>query len=319
MSKAINQPHYIAFSGGVGGAKLTLGLSKILPPECLSIVANTGDDFEHLGLNICPDIDTLLYTLSDLNNKTLGWGRTDESWQFMAALKELEGESWFQLGDKDLALHTLRTQLLKEGQSLTAVTRQLGQRLGINHDVIPMSDKPVRTIVKTSVGELPFQHYFVREQCQPAVSGFHFDGIESAQASPFFLEALQHPQLAAVIICPSNPFVSIDPILSLPGIREKMQNTNVIAVSPIIGGKAIKGPAAKMMHELNMPCTATAVCQHYSQLINGFVLDTIDADQAPAIESIGIKTLVTNTVMTSLDDRIQLAKTIQHWITQLNN
>ena len=319
MSKAINQPHYIAFSGGVGGAKLTLGLSKILPPECLSIVANTGDDFEHLGLNICPDIDTLLYTLSDLNNKTLGWGRADESWQFMAALKELGGESWFQLGDKDLALHTLRTQLLKEGQSLTAVTRQLGQRLGINHDVIPMSDDPVRTIVKTSTGELPFQHYFVREQCQPTVSGFHFDGIESAQASQPFLDALQQPQLAAVIICPSNPFVSIDPILSLPGIREKMQTTNVIAVSPIIGGKAIKGPAAKMMHELNMPCTATAVCQHYGQFINGFVLDTIDADQAPAIESLGIKTLVTNTVMTSLDDRIQLAKTIQHWITQLNS
>ena len=319
MPETTKLAHYIALSGGVGGAKLTLGLSKILPPECLSIIANTGDDFEHLGLNICPDIDTLLYTLSDLNNKTLGWGRADESWQFMAALKELGGESWFQLGDKDLALHTLRTQLLKEGHSLTAVTRQLGQRLGINNNVIPMSDDPVRTIVKTSTGELPFQHYFVREQCQPTVSGFHFDGIESAQASTPFLDALQQPQLAAIIICPSNPFVSIDPILSLPGIREKMQTTNVIAVSPIIGGKAIKGPAAKMMHELNMPCTATAVCQHYGQFINGFVLDTVDADQAPAIESLGIKTLVTNTVMTSLDDRIQLAKTIQHWIIQLNN
>lgn len=306
----------IALSGGVGGAKLALGLSKILAPEQLTIVANTADDFEHLGVHISPDLDTVMYTLAGLNNTELGWGLAGESWAFMDALERLGGETWFRLGDKDMATHIQRSKGLKEGRSLSAVTAELCQSLGIEHAIIPMSDDPVRTFVKTPAGELAFQHYFVREQCRPEVSGFRFAGIEQAQLSSQFMHLLKDPQLAAVIICPSNPFVSVEPILALSGVREilRQRAVPVIAVSPIVKGMALKGPAAKMMTELALPSTALAVAQYYNETLDGFVIDNQDAQMAAKIGESGLKVKVVNTVMKSLQDRIDLAEAVINFI-----
>ncbi|VAW03615.1 Lactyl (2) diphospho-(5')guanosine:7,8-didemethyl-8-hydroxy-5-deazariboflavin 2-phospho-L-lactate transferase [hydrothermal vent metagenome] len=304
--------HYIALSGGVGGAKLALGLANILPPEALTIVANTGDDFEHLGLHISPDIDTLLYNLAGLANRTTGWGREDESWNFMDALRQLGGECWFQLGDKDLALHVERTQRLTNGETLSEVIAALAESLDIQHKIVPMSDDPVRTMVATPQGELSFQHYFVRDKCQPVVTGFRFDGIDRASPSPGFLAALERPDLKAVIICPSNPFVSIDPIFSLPGVASILHERSVpiVAVSPIVGGKAIKGPAAKMMAELDMPPTAFAIAQYYQGVIDGLVIDRQDHNLVDDIKKINIRAIVTQTVMKCDADKRDLAEQV---------
>lgn len=302
----------IALSGGVGGAKLALGLSRLDLADDLLVVANVGDDFEHLGLTICPDLDTVTYTLSGLSDQEKGWGRADEGWRFMAALEQLGGESWFNLGDSDLALHALRTEMLREGKSLTAVTRAVTRKLGIAARIVPMTDDPVRTMVQTADGPLAFQHYFVRDRCEPVVTGFVFDGIAAARPQADFIAALADPELQAIVITPSNPFVSIDPILELPGVRDAMRGAKapVVAVSPIVAGLAIKGPAAKMMAELGMPSTALAVAQHYGDLLDGFVLDHGDQDQADAVAALGIRPLVTKTVMESLDDRENLAREV---------
>jgi len=309
----------IALSGGVGGAKLVLGLAKILAPEDLTVIANCGDDFVHLGLTICPDIDTVTYTLAGLANQELGWGRAGETWSFMAAFKDLGGEDWFNLGDGDLALHVARSGRLAAGEPLSAVTADLCRRLGIAVTVRPMSDDPVRTIVETADGPLAFQHYFVRDLCQPAVTGFHFEGIERARPDPMLMAGLAAPETAALIIAPSNPFVSVDPILALPGVRQAISQSTVpvIAVTPIVGGEAIKGPAAKMMRELAMPASAAAVAGHYQGLVNGFVLDQVDADQAPEIEALGMAVLTTNTVMKCLEDRVELAEQTIDFAKQL--
>jgi len=303
---------YLALSGGVGGAKLALGLSKVLRPEELSIVANVADDFEHLGLHISPDLDSNMYALAGLANTELGWGRQGETWRFMTAMRELGGPDWFNLGDTDLAVHVERSRRLAAGESLSAATAALSQALAIAHPLIPASDDPIRTIVATAQGELAFQHYFVRERCVPAVSGFRFDGIEAAKPSAGFAQALAAPELAAVIICPSNPFVSVDPILGIPGVRQQLGESPapVIAVSPIVGGQAIKGPAAKMMAELDIPATPLAVARHYQGLLNGFVLDQKDADLAPAFDEFGLPVLVTNTIMGDLNDRMMLARDV---------
>ena len=301
----------LALSGGVGGAKLALGLSHVLTSKQLDIVANTGDDFEHLGYYICPDLDTVMYTLSELSNKELGWGQAGESWNFLAALERLGGETWFRLGDRDLATHVVRTGLLKDGLSLSAVTRRLCESLGIAHPIIPMSDSLVSTEVLIDTGEtLSFQHYFVRDKCAPVVSGFEFKGISAALPSPAFDAAMTNAELGCILICPSNPFVSVDPILQIPGVMQRLSDSAapVVAVSPIVGGKAIKGPAAKMMRELGMPQTALAVAAHYKGRIDGFVIDRADVAMQASIESLGIKTLVTSTVMVSLQDRVDLAR-----------
>lgn len=305
---------YIALTGGIGGAKLALGLVRTLPPSELMLVANTGDDFEHFGLHISPDLDTLTYTLADMNNPELGWGRKDETWNFMAALEQLGGETWFNLGDRDLALHHLRTRMLGNGLTLTDVTAAICQQLKIRHSVVPMSDDPVATKVLTSDGELSFQHYFVREQCKPRVRGFRFAGIEQAQASPEFLAALHNAE--GVIICPSNPFVSIDPILHLPGVRAalKASPAKVIAVSPIVGGSAIKGPTAKIMRELNLASMADEVAEYYGDILDGYVLDELDKYLE---NQIALPTVVTQTVMQTLDHRIDLAKACLDFIDQL--
>ena len=241
---------YVALTGGIGGAKLALGLAHILAADQVAFVVNTGDDFEHLGLHISPDMDTLAYTLAGLSNPEAGWGRKDESWQFMAALQELGGETWFRLGDRDLALHVRRTEMLSQGATLTQATRRITTGLGVRHPIIPMSDDPVRTQVHTASGPMAFQHYFVRDRCEPAVTGFEFAGAEDAAPSPDLAAHLEG--CAGIIICPSNPFVSVDPILAVPGLKQalKASGAPLVAVSPIVGGAAIKGPTAKMMGEL---------------------------------------------------------------------
>ena len=301
----------LALSGGVGGAKLALGLSRVLPPEDLTIVCNTADDFDHLGLRVCPDLDTVMYTLAGISNRVTGWGQAHETWSFLEALSQLGGETWFRLGDRDLATHVERTRRLRAGETLTAVTAALCSALGVEAGVLPMSDDPVRTVVRTADGELSFQHYFVRDRCAPAVTGFRFEGVDAARPTADFIAALEDDATAAIVICPSNPFVSVDPLLALPGVEAALRSTPapVIAVSPIVGGRAVKGPAAKMMAELRMPVTAAAVARHYRKrrLLDGFVVDSADAGEAAEIERAGLPTLVTGTVMESLADRERLA------------
>jgi len=307
-------PRILAITGGVGGAKLGLGLARLLSPGSLAFAVNTGDDFTHLGLEICPDLDTLTYTLAGLANPETGWGRRDETWSFMSALSELGGETWFQLGDKDLALHLRRTELLRAGASRTEVAARIGQGLGVEHPLLPMSDEPVRTTVHTTSGPMAFQHYFVRDRCAPGVTGFEFQGIETARPNPAILAFLAEAD--GIVICPSNPFVSVDPLLHLPGMRQALKDAKapVIAVSPIVGGTAIKGPTAKMMRELDVPTSAAAVAAHYGDLLTGFVLDTQDADASPGLD---LATIVTQTVMVTLDDRVALARDVLEFVETL--
>ena len=315
------EPQYLALSGGVGGAKLALGLSHVLSADALRVVVNTGDDFEHLGLTICPDLDTLLYTLSGLSNTETGWGRAGETRTFMTALERLGGDTWFFLGDGDLATHIERTRRLNAGQSLSQVIKELADRLEIAVPITPMTDNSVRTVVDTPEGPLPFQHYFVREQCEPKALGFQFAGATDAVPHPDFMSALRSEALAGVIVCPSNPFVSVDPILALPGVRDALTAVNapMVAVSPIVGGSARKGPAAKMMDELGLDVSALAVARHYGKLLDGFVLDRADSALEDDVRALGLQVLVPNTVMTSLEDRIELAREVVRFCEQLKN
>jgi LPPG:FO 2-phospho-L-lactate transferase len=271
----------VALSGGIGGAKLALGLSRILPAEALMIVANTADDFCHLGLSISPDLDTLMYTLAGLNNPETGWGRRNETWTFMAALRELGGEGWFQLGDGDLAIHVERTRRLAAGETLSQVSEDFCRRLGVRAKLVPMSDDPVRTRVRTPDGWLDFQDYFVRQRCQPTVLELAFEGWQAARPQRELMAALRDPRLRAVIICPSNPFISIDPILAVPGLRQALGAgpAPVVAIAPIIGGRAVKGPTAKMMSELGLEVGAASVARHYGHIIDGYVVDHGDVGQ----------------------------------------
>lgn len=299
----------LAISGGVGGAKLALGLSLELEANQLTIVCNTGDDFVHMGLSISPDLDTVMYTLGGHSNQQQGWGLANESWHVMQQLSKLEGESWFKLGDRDLATHLYRTQCLSQGESLGEVTAKLAATLGVEACLLPMSDDCVQTMVQTPTGALPFQDYFVKQQCQPVVEGFSFVGAEQAAPSSQFMALLNDPQLAAIIICPSNPFVSIDPVLSLPGVRSALKESAapVVAVSPIVGGEAIKGPTAKMMRELGLNCSPQAVVNHYKGLLDGIVIDNADSHLEALLLTQGVAVKVTHTVMKSVDDKKQLA------------
>jgi LPPG:FO 2-phospho-L-lactate transferase len=301
----------VALAGGVGGARLAVGLAAVLPPERLTVVVNTGDDFEHVGLAICPDLDTVMYTLARLNNPELGWGRADETWSFMETLQALGGETWFRLGDRDLAVHVMRTAALARGERLSDITRTLTQRLGIAHAVVPMSDDPVRTVVVTHEGELPFQDYFVRRRCEPAVSGFRFEGASSAGA-PDALRSIMGSRVDAVVVCPSNPFVSIAPMLGVAEIRDWLARRTfpVIAVSPIVGGEAVKGPAAKMMRELGVDASASGVARHYGSLVDAWVIDQRDAEAEPEIAALGKRVRVTDTLMTATAKSTALATAV---------
>ncbi len=306
MSASHRDGTVLALSGGIGGAKLALGLDRILPSGKLLVVANTGDDFEHLGLSISPDLDTLMYTLADLNNEELGWGRRGETWTFMTALERIGGETWFRLGDGDLATHVERTRRLREGASLSQVTDEFRRRLGIVSRLLPMSDDRVRTRLRTERGWLDFQDYFVRQRCAPAVREVAFDGIDKAAPHPDFIAALRDPGLRAVLLCPSNPFISIEPILDLPGVRAAIAASPapVIAVSPIIGGRAVKGPTAKMMRELGLASTAAAVSRRYQGLLDAVVVDHADARDGA---DHGAPVRAASTLMATLADKTALA------------
>ncbi len=299
----------IALSGGVGGAKLALGLARVMPSDRLLVVGNTGDDFEHLGLAISPDLDTLMYTLAGINNPETGWGRRDESWAFMRTLAALGGPDWFQLGDSDLATHIERTRRLRSGETLSAITAAFCRRLGIAAHLLPMSDDRVRTRLETTEGWLDFQDYFVRLQCRPAVREIVFEGVESARLHPDFAAALDDPDLRAVVICPSNPFISIEPILAVRGVREALCSCRapVIAVAPLIGGRAVKGPTAKMMQELGCDASAAAVARRYGDLLDGYVVDHADADTAATLD---IPVIAANALMQNIEDREALARTV---------
>jgi LPPG:FO 2-phospho-L-lactate transferase len=298
----------VALAGGVGGAKLAHGLAQVLPPEDLTVIVNTGDDFEHYSLYVCPDLDTVCYTLAGLANPETGWGRVNETWNVIENTSRLGGPDWFRLGDQDLGTHLERTRRLKEGQTLTQITRDFCKSWGVKHVVLPMSDQPVRTIVETEEGDLAFQEYFVHRRCEPRVRGFRFEGVATAEPAPGAREAIQSAE--AVIICPSNPWVSIDPILQ---VIKKIAKP-VIAISPIISGQAVKGPAAKMFRELGIEPSALAVADHYCDLVTGFVLDTLDKQLEGEIMSLSMHTLVTNTLMKSLDNRKQLANDVLDFI-----
>lgn len=298
----------VALAGGVGGAKLAEGLAGCLAPENLTIIVNTADDFIHLGMQISPDIDTVTYTLAGLADPERGWGRVDESWVFMETLEQLCGPAWFRLGDRDLALHHFRTYRRAQGERLSSVTYEIKERLGVKPNILPMTDDPVQTIVVTTEGELPFQEYFVARKCEPVVTGFRFEGIEQARPAPGVLESLNAADV--VVFCPSNPWVSLDPILGIEGIRSGVENNPVFMVSPIIAGKTVKGPAAKMYAELGIEPSALAVVQHFETLLDGILIDRLDASLAQEIKSLGIQVREDQTLMKTREDRIRLANAL---------
>jgi LPPG:FO 2-phospho-L-lactate transferase len=305
--------HVVLLVGGVGGAKLALGLSKILPPEALTIIVNTADDFELLGLHISPDLDTVMYTLAGLASPGTGWGIADDTFQALEMVRRYGGADWFLLGDGDLGTHVVRTAMLGDGATLTGVTRHLCAALEIECAILPMSDQPVRTWLDTDRGPLAFQEYFVRERWQPVVGSIRFEGASEARPTDAVVEALEAATLIA--FGPSNPFLSIDPILAIPGIRERIAKTAVpcVAVSPIIGGKAVKGPAAKLLAELGFDVSPVGVVRHYEDLLNGIILDEVDRPLCAEIEASGVRTSVQQTLMETLSDKIDLAETLLYW------
>lgn len=311
-----NGGEVIALCGGVGGAKLALGLQHVLGDR-LTVIVNVGDDFDHLGLHICPDLDTVLYTLSGLSDQSRGWGRAGETWQFMQALAELGGETWFSLGDRDLAVHVERTRRLRAGEALTDITGDLARRLGVRARVLPATDDVLQTKVLTSEGAFDFQRYFVKERCEPRISGVAFEGADGARISQAVSDAMGSDSLTGIVICPSNPYLSIDPILSIPPIQEGLRKRCVpaIAVSPIIAGKAVKGPTEKIMNELGVEPTSVAVARHYAGLIDGLVLDHKDA---ASVNELDLPAVVANTFMTDLDSRIKLAEVVLGFVAQLS-
>ncbi len=302
----------VALAGGVGGAKLAHGLAQVLPPEDLTVIVNTGDDFEHYGLYICPDLDTVCYTLAGLANPETGWGRMDETWNVIENASQLGGPDWFRLGDKDMGTHLERTRRLKDGSTLSEITRDFCKAWGVEQTVLPMSNQPVRTMVNTEEGELSFQEYFVHRRCEPSVKGFRFENADKAEPAPGAKAAIQSAD--AVIFCPSNPWVSINPILK---VIQKIEKP-IYAVSPIIGGQTVKGPAAKMYRELGIEPSAFAVANHYRGLLTGFVMDNADAQLIESVRSLNIQIHVTNTLMKGLEDRQELAVDILNFIREVS-
>jgi LPPG:FO 2-phospho-L-lactate transferase len=300
----------LALAGGVGGAKLALGLARVLPPEQLAIVVNTGDDETFHGLHVSPDLDTVMYTLAGLANPDTGWGLAGETFRALEALERLGAQAWFRLGDADMATHIRRSDLLRQGRTLSMVTQELCSQLGIFSSVMPMSDDPVRTMVLTDEGELAFQEYFVHRRCEPRLAGLRFDGAESARMAPRFAEAMA--KAAAILFCPSNPLVSIGPILAVNGAREAIEDFKGprIAVSPIVSGQAVKGPAAKMLAELGEEVSCVGVARRLQGLCDTLFIDEADRGEASAVEALGMRTVVTNTIMRTDDDKIALAEQV---------
>jgi len=305
LQAQIAELNIVCLAGGVGGAKLASGLAQIAPTQHLTIIVNTGDDFQLLGLTICPDMDTVTYTLGDVSNLQTGWGREGESWVTIEEVRRLGGPSWFSLGDLDLATHLVRSQFLAEGQTLTSATRHLCTQYGIKTQLLPMSDQAAPTMIVTKDDVLPFQTWFVKEGWQPAIRQVQLP--QDVRATAQVIHALEKADI--VIVAPSNPFVSIDPILNVYPIREMIMDLPraVVAVSPIVGGKAIKGPAAKMMAEMGLPVSAAAVASYYGELIDGFICDQEDAHIS---QTIHCETLVCDTIMRNKGDRARLAEDV---------
>lgn len=300
-----------AFAGGVGGAKLALGLQEILEPGDLTVIVNTADDFEHWGLNICPDLDTVMYTLAGVNDQEQGWGRADETYATMEAIGKIGGADWFTLGDRDIATHLRRTEWLRQNISLTEVTERLRRSFGVPSTLLPMTDDTVHTLVHTDEGDLPFQHYFVRCNCEPMVIDLTFVGAENARPTPAVLEAIEEADI--IVLCPSNPYLSIDPIMSVSDLQKAVRKTKKpkIAVSPIVGGWAVKGPAAKMMTEMGKDISPLTIIEHYGSLINGFVLDEQDKSELKSIaKSTEVELMVTNTVMDTMEIKREVANSV---------
>jgi LPPG:FO 2-phospho-L-lactate transferase len=300
----------LALSGGVGGAKLALGLSRVLAPDRLTVVVNTGDDQEFHGLHVSPDVDTVVYTLAGLVNPETGWGLASDSFHALEALSRLGADAWFRLGDRDLATHLRRTELLESGWTLSRVTEELCRRLGVASRVVPATDGRLRTVLVTDEGDLAFQTYFVRRRCEPKLLGLRFDGAEQAGMSPGFERALG--AASCLVWCPSNPWLSVEPILAVPGARDAVERFSGprVAVSPIVGGKALKGPAAKIMAELGYEPSSVGIARYYRGLADVLVIDRRDEAQARAIGEIGLRAHVTETVMQTLEDKIALAKEV---------
>lgn len=301
--------HILALSGGVGGAKLAAGLAQVLAPGRLTVAVNTGDDFEHLGLTICPDIDSVLYTMAGLNDRQRGWGMANETWHMMEQLRGLGEEDWFNLGDRDLATHIARTWRLKAGQSLSEVTARMADALGIWQSVAPMSEDAVRTQVLTPTGWSDFQRWFVGEQCGPPVSDIRFTGTPGASMSSALAGALARDDLACIVICPSNPFLSVDPVLAVDGVRDAILQRRVpcVAVSPLIGGRALKGPLSKLLAERGLIGGNLDIADHYGPLVDHMVIDRRDADDAPRLREGGHKVTLAETLMKSAQDQARLA------------
>lgn len=306
----------LAISGGVGGAKLALGLQRVLPERALAVLVNTGDDFRHLGLAVAPDLDTVLYTLAGVADPVRGWGRADETWEFHEELQRRGGPDWFRLGDRDLVVHVERSRRLAAGESLAAIMSDLARRFGVASRLLPMSDDPVRTVLETDAGTLEFQDYFVRRRCAPVVSAIRHDGADAARPNPVAMEILAAPSLAAVVLCPSNPWLSIGPLLAMPALRRALANCRapVVAVSPVIGGRCVKGPTAKLMRELGLEVSARSVARHYAGLIDGIVVD--EADGA-LLDGLGIPATRTRILMMSLSDRDALAQEVLRFAASL--
>lgn len=300
--------NYVALCGGIGGAKLAFGLSKALSPENLTVIVNTGDDFTHLGLHVSPDIDTVLYTLSGRADSARGWGRAGETWGFMEALADLGGPTWFNLGDRDLATHVLRSGMLGRGATLSEATAELARRMNLACRILPVSDDPVRTMIDTEEGWLEMQRYFVERRCEPKVRNIHYDGADTAVPSSAVIAALADPDLAGVIFCPSNPYLSIGPMLAVEGFRGLLAEIRAprIAVSPLVAGRAIKGPLGKIMEELGHPPTPTSIFKCYQDLIDILVIDPADDPEDLPRDRVAFQ----SSMMKCDADKIALARSI---------
>lgn len=299
-----------ALAGGIGASKFLLGLSRVMPPEDITIIANTGDDIELSGLRVCPDIDTVIYTLAGVINEETGWGVKQDTFECLKWIAQYTDAPWFNLGDRDLATHIYRTDALRQGQTLTEVTAHISRSLGVLSRILPMTDRYTPTRVVTDKGEMHFQEYFVRHRCEPRIREIRFENIEQAKPSAEIERAIFDAD--AVIICPSNPFISIGPILAVPGIRLWLEQTEatLIAITPIIAGRALKGPAADMLHDLGHEVSALGVARVYCRIADVFVLDEADLKLRPAIESLGMRVMMTNTVMSSIEDKQRLAQEV---------
>jgi len=308
-----------ALAGGVGGAKLAAGLQEVLPSGDLTVLVNTADDFDLWGLRICPDLDTVMYTLAGISNPQTGWGLAGESFDVLNMLARYGEDTWFKLGDHDLATHVLRTARLHAGATLTTITNALSASLGVRSVVLPMSDEKVSTVLKTPAGLLEFQEYFVRRGQRDEVLGVELRGIEKARPTDAVLEALVAADM--VVLCPSNPVVSLGPILALAGIRGVLAASSApkVAVSPIVGGRALKGPADRMLASLGHEVSAAGVAAMYEGLVDGMVVDRVDEGERAGIEALRMRSLVTDSVMRGVADRARLAREVVEFGTGLVN